>query len=99
VTGSECGKIIYLPSHLSLAKLSNKILQIHRKSVTKMVTVGEYLLTAGEEGLIVVWQMPFNLIKFEINMAERRPREFMVDISQSKNSNRILCRGFSNTVY
>lgn len=49
--------------------------------------------------MLVVWQLPFNVIKFEINVHERKPKDFIIDINWTKNFRRIFCRSNSSVIY
>jgi len=99
VTGAECGRVSFVPSYLSQGKLAIKTLQVHKRSVSIVSIVGEYMLTAGEDSLLVVWQLPFNVIKFEINLHERRPKEFVIEVNPTRNFRRIFCRGSTGAIY
>lgn len=99
VTGAECGRVSFVPSYLSQGKLAIKALPVHKRSVTTLAIVGEYLLTAGEDSLLVIWQLPFNIVKFEINLHERRPKDFVIDINPTRNLRRVFCRSSSSVIY
>ena len=49
--------------------------------------------------MLVVWQLPFNVIKFEINLHERKPKDFVIEVNPTKNFRRIFCRSNSSIIY
>lgn len=57
------------------------------------------MLTAAADGTIIVWQLPFNIVKFELNVAERKVKDFILHINYGRNFRKVLCRGQSGAIY
>lgn len=67
-SGTENGKIMLSPYNI-IPEKNPKMLEFHKKSITSLIIAKkEYLVCCGEDLLITVWLLPFNILKHEIKL-------------------------------
>lgn len=71
--GTENGKLMLAP-YTAIPEKTSKMLQGHKKSVTFVgllnVAEKEMLVSCGEDCMVTIWILPFNILKYEIDVGK-----------------------------